>query len=89
MVVAAMFNKASRLKKAWCPVTITFWKSEQPSEHVVAQNQPRAIFEEDSFFLLVHIEVEVTNLTARRQLIIRRTLIPSSVKLLYESPYGR
>ena len=65
------------------------WKSEQRREYVVAKDQPRTIFEKDLFFFLVHVETEVTDLAVRRQLIIRRTLIPSSVKLHGESPYRR
>src|SRR5262249_3632029 len=87
MVVAAMFSKASCVKKAWWPVMITFGKVSSRANTSSLRISPRAIFEEDLFFLLVHIEAEVTDLAARRQLIIRRTLIPSSVKLLGESPY--
>jgi len=39
------------------------------------------------FFLFVHIEAELTDLAARRQLITRPILIASSVKLLGESLY--
>jgi hypothetical protein len=47
-------------KESLVPGNDHIWKSEQPRERVVAQNQPRAIFEEDLFFPFVHIEAEVS-----------------------------
>jgi hypothetical protein len=63
------------------------WKHQQPGENVVGNDQTRAIFEKDFLFLFVNIQPQITDLAARSQLIIRRTLIPSSLKLLGESPY--
>ena len=51
-------------KESLVPGNDHIWKSEQPREHVVAENQARAILEEDLFFLLVYVQAEVTDLAA-------------------------
>ena len=65
---------------------ITFWNASGGAQISSLRNNPEQSSKK-IFFLLVRIEAEVTNVTARRQLIIRRTLIPSCVKFLDESPY--
>ena len=61
MVVAAMFKGFSR-EESLVTGDDYIWKREQPREHIVAENQPRAILKKDFFFLFVNVEAEVTDL---------------------------
>ena len=64
MVVAAMFSKASRVKKAWWPVTITFGNVSSRANTSSRNDQTGTIFEKDFFFLFVNVEPEITDLAA-------------------------
>ena len=63
MVVAAMFDKASRVKKAWWPVMITFGNVSNRANTSSLRITPNDL-QKDRFFLLVNIEAEVTDLAA-------------------------
>src|SRR5437870_13717396 len=66
---------------------MTFGKVSSRAKTSSLRISPRAILEENCSSPSYTSGPEVTDLAARRQLIIRRTLISSSVKLLGESPY--
>jgi hypothetical protein len=64
MVVAAMFNKASRVKKAWRPVMITFGKVSSRANTSSLRISPERSSKKIFLFFLVNVEAKVTDLAA-------------------------
>lgn len=55
-VVEAMFASASRVKKAWCEVTMTLLKDSSRARVIVINDFVRLVFIEVFAFLFVHIQ---------------------------------
>lgn len=63
-VIRAMAARASLVKKAWWPVTITFGNVQETLEHIVCDDLTGEILEEQVRFLLVDVHSDATHLVA-------------------------